>query len=423
MAVPHGIDRSGAAGGVGAQGEQDFTQNGVGAVTRTVQDKLHEIWSVTDFGTVGNGATDDRNAISAAVTAANGRLLLFPGVTYRMDSALAFSNTDRLYFEQGAVFSGTLPTGGLREYEFASSNAIAASKMRIERLWENSSFPLEDEASIWSGKAETFFGVSKEFTSSSGLGDAPQTALFVFANNNDCSSAVVAFIADAIARTTNDEVFAANFITRSASGISTPKLVGLEIDIIPAAGVTPSTDSVGLVINAFNTTSTATAVLIGGFGSASWGFGIGTFGITGPHHYVNSGDTVTATSFIDARNGTYSQSAIRVGRGIAQSIQFGVSAFGTDGYIYIDTNDNMNIQTGSGGILAFKKADGTTEATFAASGIWDVVGHYRVDGTQVVSNRGAAVADASGGGTVDAEARTAINTLLARLRIHGLISA
>lgn len=43
-------------------------------------------------------------------------------------------------------------------------------------------------------------------------------------------------------------------------------------------------------------------------------------------------------------------------------------------------------------------------------------------GTQVVGARGAAVADATGGATVDTEARTAINTLLARLRAHGLIA-
>ena len=44
------------------------------------------------------------------------------------------------------------------------------------------------------------------------------------------------------------------------------------------------------------------------------------------------------------------------------------------------------------------------------------------NGTQVLQTQGAAVADASGGGTVDAEARTAINTLLARCRAHGLIA-
>lgn len=46
---------------------------------------------------------------------------------------------------------------------------------------------------------------------------------------------------------------------------------------------------------------------------------------------------------------------------------------------------------------------------------------YRVSGTKVVGAQGAAVADAAGGATIDAEARTAINTLLARLRTHGLI--
>ena len=45
-----------------------------------------------------------------------------------------------------------------------------------------------------------------------------------------------------------------------------------------------------------------------------------------------------------------------------------------------------------------------------------------VAGTQVLSGQGAAVADASGGSTVDTEARAAINALLARLRAHGVIA-
>jgi hypothetical protein len=47
---------------------------------------------------------------------------------------------------------------------------------------------------------------------------------------------------------------------------------------------------------------------------------------------------------------------------------------------------------------------------------------YRINGTAVVGARGAAVADASGGSTVDTEARAALNALLARVRTHGLIS-
>jgi len=45
-----------------------------------------------------------------------------------------------------------------------------------------------------------------------------------------------------------------------------------------------------------------------------------------------------------------------------------------------------------------------------------------IDGTKIIDSQQAAVADASGGATVDAEARTAINALLARLRTHGLIA-
>ena len=61
-------------------------------------------------------------------------------------------------------------------------------------------------------------------------------------------------------------------------------------------------------------------------------------------------------------------------------------------------------------------------ATLSDAGVLNLDGSYQVDGTQVVSNRGAAVADAAGGATIDAEARTALNALLARLRTHGLIS-
>ena len=47
---------------------------------------------------------------------------------------------------------------------------------------------------------------------------------------------------------------------------------------------------------------------------------------------------------------------------------------------------------------------------------------YRVGGTKVLGAQGAAVADAAGGATIDAEARTALNALLARVRTHGLIA-
>lgn len=47
---------------------------------------------------------------------------------------------------------------------------------------------------------------------------------------------------------------------------------------------------------------------------------------------------------------------------------------------------------------------------------------FKVNGVQVVSAQGAAIANAAGGGVIDVEARAALNALLARVRAHGLIA-
>ena len=72
--------------------------------------------------------------------------------------------------------------------------------------------------------------------------------------------------------------------------------------------------------------------------------------------------------------------------------------------------------------MVFQPLYGAGTFGFKVLDFVETTGYYAVSGTQVVGARGAAVADASGGVTIDAEARTAINTLLARLRTHGLIA-
>ena len=67
-------------------------------------------------------------------------------------------------------------------------------------------------------------------------------------------------------------------------------------------------------------------------------------------------------------------------------------------------------------------------ATFAAyrSGAWEVgavrASQLLIGGQQVVGARAAAVADASGGTTIDSQARSAIAAILAAMRGHGLIA-
>lgn len=99
----------------------------------------------------------------------------------------------------------------------------------------------------------------------------------------------------------------------------------------------------------------------------------------------------------------------------------------TDGVLkFTNTNSgtvNKYVRLGSSSSLeVINSAFSAVIASLSDAGALDVLDSYRVNGTKVVGARGAAVADASGGATVDAEARTAINDLLARLRTHGLIT-
>lgn len=65
----------------------------------------------------------------------------------------------------------------------------------------------------------------------------------------------------------------------------------------------------------------------------------------------------------------------------------------------------------------------TAYVNFKDTGSIDIGGAgYEIFGTKIIGARGAAVANASGGATIDSEARAAINALLARLRTHGLIA-
>lgn len=245
----------------------------------------------------------------------------------------------------------------------ASATATAGSVMRIDYLLEDSTYPLEDEAAIWSNKTYSFLGVNKEFTAGHGsLTGGPVAALFAFANNNNNTADVVAIIGDAVARTANDVVFGANFIARNAS-VNGTKLVGLEVDVEPAVGTTIDAASGGIFVNIFSIATSAPVLQAGAVGSGTWGNGILTSHITGAHHAVVSGDSTTAASFIDARNGTFSNAAVVLGSGAAHGINFGGGAFGTDPFVYASGND-LRMNMGSSGYIVMQAPGGASQFTF-----------------------------------------------------------
>ena len=68
-----------------------FKQSGANAVARSAQDKMRDIFSVKDFGAVGDGVVDDTTAVIAAITAAvasTPATLVFPAGVYKCTSVL-----------------------------------------------------------------------------------------------------------------------------------------------------------------------------------------------------------------------------------------------------------------------------------------------------------------------------------------------
>lgn len=76
-----------------------FLQAGAGAVTRSVQSKLREIVSVTDFGAVGDGSTDDLAAFLAAV--ATGKDVYVPDGNWRLSAAVTITTSGQQILGSG----------------------------------------------------------------------------------------------------------------------------------------------------------------------------------------------------------------------------------------------------------------------------------------------------------------------------------
>lgn len=84
--VPNGLLAPGGSASVG------FLQSGTGAVERTVQTKLRETNSLTDFAT-GDGVTDDTVQITAAWVGRSGKIIWLNGLTYVVSNLTIPSGT------------------------------------------------------------------------------------------------------------------------------------------------------------------------------------------------------------------------------------------------------------------------------------------------------------------------------------------
>ena len=91
----------------------DFKNGGstpIGAINRSIYEKLSDTISVKDFGAIGNGSTDDTSAIQAAINANYGSTIYFPAGNYLISSALNITAPISLDCAPGS-FQGTSTYG------------------------------------------------------------------------------------------------------------------------------------------------------------------------------------------------------------------------------------------------------------------------------------------------------------------------
>lgn len=85
------------------------------------------------------------------------------------------------------------------------------------------------------------------------------------------------------------------------------------------------------------------------------------------------------------------------------------------GWRFVTAPEGALVWSIADGVWARRSAGGWSVGDLPASSL-------RIGGVQVVSSRQAAIANPSGGTTVDTEARTAITAVCTALRMHGLIA-
>ena len=115
-------------GGAGSQ-QITYNQGGVGAVTRTVQDRLRDALSVKDFGAVGDGVTDDTTAIQNAFDAAYE--VYFPKGNYKITDTIVVGNLSKPRVQsrffgssQGTKITGDAAMAGKAMFLIEGSNTF-----------------------------------------------------------------------------------------------------------------------------------------------------------------------------------------------------------------------------------------------------------------------------------------------------------
>ncbi len=130
------------AGSAGAE-MVGFKQSGVGAVQRTVQDKMRDVVSVIDFGADPTGSEDSYPAFAAAIAkiSGSGGSIFMPAGIYRLNTGLVFPSDVYIRFYGEGAFRTQMRFYGSGNAITASSNTSNSIHVNMEGffLWNFSS--------------------------------------------------------------------------------------------------------------------------------------------------------------------------------------------------------------------------------------------------------------------------------------------
>lgn len=244
-----------------------------------------------------------------------------------------------------ALGLGDLVGRTVQDAIFARGRAapIAGSKARINWLREDALAALEDVAGLWAGPVVMDHGINKVFDATLGGANAPSTTLFVRAKNTGSLGDIVAGMFVAEVASANKTAFGMNIIAWSSGGVNGAKLVGLEIDLQPQAGTTPSSVA-GLYLNAFSMSAPGPAIYFEGVFGGKWGTGIsaGNLSDTGAALGPAAGNPRMGTLF-DSGTAQYQIGAGKFNNGHKMLWMGTGPTTATAASLHVDGSDNLHI--------------------------------------------------------------------------------